>query len=85
VKEGDGGGTRVNERILSTIGSLGENIVLRRAAFAHAHSGFIGVAAHGGTTSTSALGRLGAMIHVETKDTNDSLLKAADPIANKVN
>ena len=71
----------VNESIIAAIGTLGENIVLRRAMMAQTNSGLIGVAAHGGAGN---LGRLAAMLHVKTADNTHSLLKAADPIVNKV-
>jgi len=75
------GSSTVKDSIIAAIGTLGENIVLSRAVLAHTDSGLIGVAAHGGTGS---LGRLAAVLHVKTHDTSDSILKAADPVVNKV-
>jgi elongation factor Ts len=82
VGEGTGGAT-VADRVLSTLGSLGENIVLRRAAFCHAGPhGLVGVAAHGG--SSPALGRLASMVHVEATGASEAALRAAETVANKV-
>jgi len=71
----------VAERIVSSVGTLGENIVLRRATVAHTDSGLIGVATHGGTATA---GRLAALLRVDVKGADEKLLQAADPVVTKV-
>lgn len=76
------GASTVGDKVVGAIGTLGENIVLRRAALAHTKSGLIGVASHGGTSAT--MGRLATLLQVDVRGANDKLLQAADPIVSKV-
>ncbi|KAI9495343.1 elongation factor TS-domain-containing protein [Zychaea mexicana] len=76
-------GKTVNEIIVETIGKLGENITLRRAAIAVAN-GATGSYVHGGDAATGKMGGLAAVQPLKVSTLNDSQATALSKIARQV-
>ncbi|KAI9259511.1 elongation factor TS-domain-containing protein [Phascolomyces articulosus] len=76
-------GKTVNEIIVETIGKLGENITLRRAAIAVANGATAGYA-HGGDATTGKIGGLAALQPLKVSNLNESQVTALTKTARQV-
>lgn len=85
--DGDAAGKTVEETIMQTIGILGENITLRRAAIVH--RGISASYLHGGEGSGDPTGKIGGLavlkvLSSSNEDQTAALAKAARQVARQV-